>query len=204
MTTLAANAYRVYETSNINEIPVIAADIIYEGAAVGSVKASGHARPLTSADRFEGFAEKKADNSSGAAAAINVRVKTQGKIKLSVSGAVITDIGQPVYATDLHGNPGPLRIAEARGELRGDLASTDVRRRVEYVVTGYVDNESRKSFSNVSVQVNLFQFGERLLAAKTVRVGTIPPWGRRAFSTNIRLSAPADEQVWRFECRLIY
>ena len=83
-----------------NEIPVIAADIIYEGAAVGVVIASGHARPLTSVDKFVGFAEKKIDNSAGAAAALNVRLVKAGSAKLAVSGAVITDINQPVYAQD--------------------------------------------------------------------------------------------------------
>lgn len=100
MTTLAANKPRAYEGGQRNEIPVIAADIIYEGAAVGVVIASGHARPLAATDRFAGFAEAKADNSAGAAAAINVVVVEAGKIQLSVTGAVITDIGQPVYATD--------------------------------------------------------------------------------------------------------
>lgn len=99
-TTLAANKPRNYELGDVNAIPMIAADIIYEGAAVGVVKASGHARPLTLVDRFVGFAEDKADNSAGAAADINVRVKKKGVIQLSVSGAVITDIDQPVYATD--------------------------------------------------------------------------------------------------------
>lgn len=100
MTTLASNSPRAFEIGNRNEIPVIASDIIYEGAAVGVVDASGHARPLNAADRFAGFAEAKADNSAGAAAAINVRVIESGKAQLSVSGAVITDLGQPVYATD--------------------------------------------------------------------------------------------------------
>jgi len=100
MTTLAANSPRSYEGGSRNEIPVIASDIIYEGAAVGIVAASGHARPLAAGDVFAGFAEAKADNSAGAAAAINVRVVESGKISVSVSGAVITDKGQPVYATD--------------------------------------------------------------------------------------------------------
>jgi hypothetical protein len=100
MTTLAANKPRAFEIGTRNEIPVIAADIIYEGTAVGVVKASGHARPLAAGDRFVGFAEAKADNAAGAAAAINVRVVESGKIQLSVSGAVITDEGQPVFASD--------------------------------------------------------------------------------------------------------
>lgn len=100
MTTLAANKPRAKEQGSINSIPVIAADIIFEGAAVGQVKATGHARPLNAADLFVGFAVAKADNSAGSAAAITVDVYRKGEAQLSVSGAVITDIGQPVYATD--------------------------------------------------------------------------------------------------------
>lgn len=100
MTTLAANKPRAYELGQRNHLPVIASDIIYEGAAVGLVDASGHARPLNAADRFVGFAVAKADNSAGTAAAINVEVVSAGEIELAVSGAVITDVGQPVYASD--------------------------------------------------------------------------------------------------------
>lgn len=100
MTTLAANKPRAYELGSRNHIPVVASDIIYEGAAVGVVAASGHARPLSGGDRFAGFAEAKADNSAGAAADINVQLVRAGEISLSVSGAVITDVGQPVYASD--------------------------------------------------------------------------------------------------------
>ena len=100
MTTLAADIVLKTEGGNRNAFPVIAADIIYAGAAVGLVDASGHARPLAAADRFVGFAEAQADNSAGGAAAINVRVIESGKVQISVTGALITDVGQPVYAQD--------------------------------------------------------------------------------------------------------
>lgn len=100
MTTLSTDTARHYELGVINEFPIIADDIIYEGAAVGVVPSSGHARPLTGDDVFVGFAEKKVDNTSGTAAALNVRVKRSGSVKLAISGAVITDINLPVYATD--------------------------------------------------------------------------------------------------------
>ncbi len=100
MTTLSADSARIIEVGDRNEFPVIAADIIYEGAAVGLVLGSGHARPLTSVDLFAGFAEKQVDNSAGAAAALNVRTIKSGAVQLSVTGAVITDVGQPVYAQD--------------------------------------------------------------------------------------------------------
>lgn len=100
MTTLAADTIRPFELGDVQEYPVVATDIVYAGAAVGLVDATGHARPLTSADRFVGFAESRSDNASGAAAAKTVRVLTRGQIELAVSGAVATDVGQPVYATD--------------------------------------------------------------------------------------------------------
>ena len=100
MTTLAENKGRVLEIGAINEFPMVAADKIFEGAAVGVVTASGHTRPLQAGDKFAGFAEESADNSDGEAADINVRVIKRGAVVLPVSGAVITDFDLPVYATD--------------------------------------------------------------------------------------------------------
>ncbi|HWH75556.1 MAG TPA: hypothetical protein VNV16_14960 [Methylibium sp.] len=100
MTTLAANKPRGYELGEFNELPMIAADIIYEGAAVGD-NGSGLARPLVALDPFMGFAQRKADNSAGAASALKVQVRTKGLIELSVTGAAsAADVGEAVYASD--------------------------------------------------------------------------------------------------------
>jgi len=100
MTTLAANLPRAYEGGDRNELPMIATDIIYEGAAVGVATATGYARPIVSTDVFAGFAEATADNSAGVAGAVNVRVICKGEIELPVTGAVITSFRAPVYAAD--------------------------------------------------------------------------------------------------------
>lgn len=103
MTTLAANKLRAYEgpqDHELNGVPVVATHILYEGAAIGIVAASGYARRLVAGDRFGGFARAKADNSAGTAGAIGVDRVVDGKIVLPVTGAVITDIGLPVYASD--------------------------------------------------------------------------------------------------------
>lgn len=99
-TTLAVDKPRALELGQQNEMPVIASDIIYEGAAVGVVDASGHAQPLAAGNRFAGFAMTKVDNAAGGAAAKTVKVLQSGKAELAVTGAVITDLGQPIYATD--------------------------------------------------------------------------------------------------------
>lgn len=99
MATLAVNTPRDYDLGDVNEFPVIASDIIYEGAAVGD-NASGYARPLVAGDPFRGFAEAMADNSTGSAGDVNVRVKERGKVKLAITSLAITDVGKDVFASD--------------------------------------------------------------------------------------------------------
>lgn len=100
MTTLAIDKSRAYQLGDFEDLPVVAADIIYEGAAVGD-NASGYARPLVAADPFQGFADRKADNSAGAAGAINVTVRQRGRIVLDVAGVTgVADEGSAVYASD--------------------------------------------------------------------------------------------------------
>lgn len=90
---------QVYELGDINELPVAASVTVYEGAVVGD-NGSGYARGLVAGDPFRGFAESQADNSSGAAADINIRVIEKGKIKLTITSVAITDVGKDVYASD--------------------------------------------------------------------------------------------------------
>lgn len=100
---LAADTPRAYEYNAdpvFGDLPVKASSTIYEGSAVGD-DASGYMRALASGDPFRGFAERKADNASGAAAAINAHVRQQGFVQLTVTGAAaVTDVGKTVYATD--------------------------------------------------------------------------------------------------------
>lgn len=99
MTTLAVNKPRAYELGDENHLPIIANDIVYEGAAVGD-NASGYARPLVAGDPFFGFAIEKCDNAGGSAGDKYVKVRRKGYVELAVSGAAITDVGKPVYASD--------------------------------------------------------------------------------------------------------
>lgn len=100
MTTLAADTARDFQLGDIEEYPVIDSDIIYEGAAVGE-NGSGYARPLQAGDAFLGFCEQNVDNSAGAAGDKTVRVRTRGRVKLSIAALAITANDRPpVYASD--------------------------------------------------------------------------------------------------------
>ncbi len=102
MTTLAANKPRVYGSAGqlTSEFPVIATDIIYEGAAVGE-NGAGYARPLVAGDPFLGFASATSDNSTGAAGAKTVEVKAAGLVRLPIAAIAITANDHPlVYASD--------------------------------------------------------------------------------------------------------
>lgn len=99
MATLTADKSRAYELGEHNDLPVIAADTIFEGAAVGD-NGAGYARPLVAGDSFRGFAFAKADNAAGAAGDINVRTRRYGDAVLSIAALAITDVGKDVYASD--------------------------------------------------------------------------------------------------------
>jgi hypothetical protein len=101
MTTLAANKPRAFELGTIQEYPVIAADVIFEGAAVGE-NGAGYARPLVAGDPFLGFAETIVDNSAGVAGQRTVRVKRRGQVQIPVVGAaaITANDGPLVYASD--------------------------------------------------------------------------------------------------------
>jgi hypothetical protein len=86
----------------MNDLPVIASDIIYEGAFVGE-NASGYSRPLVAGDPFQGVCVRQADNSSGSAGDIDVRVRARGILcNQAVTGATAVTANDfpPVYASD--------------------------------------------------------------------------------------------------------
>lgn len=99
MTTLAAAKVRSFENGKINSLPVIAADIIYEGAMVGD-NGSGIARPLVAGDPFRGVALRTVDNSAGAESAKRVEVDTDCYVELPITNLAITDVGKQVFASD--------------------------------------------------------------------------------------------------------
>src|SRR5688572_2163717 len=104
MSTLAVDKVRDFEFSGedlYNDLPIIATDIVYEGAAVGE-NGSGYYRPLVAGDPFGGFAVRKTDNAAGAAGDLQIRVRSKGLAKLPVTGfnTVAQQDGVPVYASD--------------------------------------------------------------------------------------------------------
>lgn len=105
MATLAVDKPRPYENTNghpdYNEIPIIASDTIFNGAAVGMSGATGNARPLVAADNFAGFCVEQCANEGGAASAKLVKVLYTGVAWLTVTGvSAITGYGVAVYASD--------------------------------------------------------------------------------------------------------
>ena len=99
MATLAKDTPRAFFQGDHVDQPIIADDIIYQGAAVGD-NASGYARPLVAGDPFFGFCTMQCDNTGGAAGAKLVRIKAAGAAQLAVTSVAITDVGKDVFASD--------------------------------------------------------------------------------------------------------
>lgn len=101
MATLAVNTPLVKGVSEVTALPVIASDIIYEGAAVG-LNAAGYARPLVAGDMFCGHAAAKADNSASAVAGAKTVTVYRGKYsaEVTITTVAVTDVGKPVFMSD--------------------------------------------------------------------------------------------------------
>ena len=105
MATLAKDKARSYELDSkspaYNELPIIAADTVYAGAACGESVSTGTVRPLVAADTFMGFCIEQCANEGGAAAAKLVKFRPTGRVWLPVTnGDNINDFGDTVYASD--------------------------------------------------------------------------------------------------------
>jgi hypothetical protein len=105
MATLASDKLRAFEADgahpSYNELPIIASDTVYAGAAVGESSSAGTCRPLVAGDTFLGFAVEQCANESGAAAAKQVKLLAKGRVWLSLTnGDNIDDLGVTVYASD--------------------------------------------------------------------------------------------------------
>jgi hypothetical protein len=101
MTTLAANKQRNFaaEGQVFEDLPAVAADILYEGSAGGD--SSGNVRPLVAADAFCGFVVRQCDNSAGAAGDKKVRLMVEGYVQADITGvASVDDLGATVYMSD--------------------------------------------------------------------------------------------------------
>ncbi len=81
--------------------PVEASTRIYGGTLV-YINAAGYACDVTATgvNAFAGISTAEADNTSGAAGAIEVEVETDGDFELTGTGFAQTDVGMPLYADD--------------------------------------------------------------------------------------------------------
>jgi len=104
---LSSNTPIVHELGDYNSIPVIDNDIVYEGAMVGMVAGSGHGNPINlsgdGTDVFMGHSRYEVDNTlvDHAAAGKNIRLLCgRYRLKVTLTGVAITDVGATVYASD--------------------------------------------------------------------------------------------------------
>jgi len=98
MTLSASREIDRYVDQELRTFRVAGSTTIYKGALV-SVQADGYAAPLTAGEKFVGIAYEKIDNSTGSDGDKAIRVFTTGDFDHALSGAAITDIGRPVFAS---------------------------------------------------------------------------------------------------------
>ena len=99
MTALTKDTNRVYELGDINQLPVMGGQIIYQGAAVG-VHPYGYAKRLEYGDTFAGFAEEHVNNSAGSDGTKTVRIKKRGAVLLNIPGVTMNHINQSIFGAE--------------------------------------------------------------------------------------------------------
>lgn len=101
MAALTANVDRKEKEGKLVASPVVASDIIYQGALVKH-NAAGYLAPCAAEAGavFAGVAYEKVDNSAGAAGAKTCRVEKNGSFLMSGTGLGQSDVGSAVYASD--------------------------------------------------------------------------------------------------------
>lgn len=134
-----------YVDMELRTFKVAATTTIYKGGLV-SVQADGYVAPLTAGEGFVGLAYEKIDNSAGSDGAKSVRVYTMGDFDHALTGAAITDIGRPVFASaddtltfTAEGNSyvGIVQDLVSSGNI---IVRLDTRRRIVKTVTHAVED----------------------------------------------------------------
>lgn len=96
---MTADLPRAYELGGINHLPAEKDHIFYQGAAIGD-NGSGYAQPLATGNDFLGFCLRHLDTNGDNDGDHRVELRWEGLVELDVTGALITSIGSPVYASD--------------------------------------------------------------------------------------------------------
>lgn len=101
MTALVQNVDRKEKEGKLLAAPVVASDIIYNGALV-KFNAAGFLAPCAAEAGavFAGVAYEKVDNSAGSAGDKTCRVNKYGAYLMSGTGFSQSDVGSSVYASD--------------------------------------------------------------------------------------------------------
>lgn len=97
MTLTANRDVDHYIDQELRSFLVAAATHIYKGALVG-LSGDGRAGALTAGDLFVGIAHEEVDNTPDVGGERFVRVYTLGDFGLTLPGAMLADIGRPVFA----------------------------------------------------------------------------------------------------------
>lgn len=101
MAALTKDRDTIYKEGVEEEFPMAASAKVYTGSGV-CTNASGYAAPAADIVNFksQGVALNAVDNSSGANAALNVKVRRRGVFLFAASGMIAADVGKDVYWSD--------------------------------------------------------------------------------------------------------
>lgn len=112
-----------FELGDYSHLPLAASAKVFRHTYIGQVAASNTFRALVAGDKFAGIAQDNADNTGGAAGAVDVQVKRHGRVLETVTGAsAVTAIGTNVYAAA----DDTLTLTVGTNSLMGKIGGWDI------------------------------------------------------------------------------
>ena len=133
MAALTANVDRKEKEGKLLASPVVASDIIYQGALVKH-NAAGYLAPcaVEAGAVFAGVAYEKVDNSAGLAGEKSCKVEKYGAYLMSGAGFSQADVGSEVRASDDNTvQTGALADSQPVGKIVEYISATQVRVRID-------------------------------------------------------------------------
>ncbi|MHC5110217.1 MAG: hypothetical protein ACYTHJ_10105 [Planctomycetota bacterium] len=88
-----------YIDQQLRTYPLAGGVHVFQGAMLG-VTPAGFARPLVGGDLLAGLAYEEIVNTAGANGDLHIRAFTMGDFGLPLAGALPSDLGRPVFASD--------------------------------------------------------------------------------------------------------
>jgi len=178
MATLDKDSPQILVGGDMSSVPIIASDIVYEGSMVGD-NGAGYGRPLVAGDKFLGHSITRVTNATAVAGAFNIRLRTGAYRLVCDLVGLITDVGQPVYASDDQVLSLAAGITTTKNSYVGRISRyvSATKMEIEFVTCGMDEFDPNPNRDHKAVDFNVTastDCGKVIYVSVNAKIATLP------------------------------